>query len=424
MIKTYHHVFFVLMTDASRGRYRASSNPRVSEDDYVAILEAWLQTSPAATFSSLLGPYISLERESTPTSLIRASDLLKLFVKKGCDQCVLLGARLETAICRVLSTRPNLAGKEPMKEAHLVANHVIAVCSMVRNMKREEDSPGRFRRYPKTSHIRRKMSTSDWIVLRPLLNGIKLITVDESACTSAAVVSPASTVKYGDDASMGGSSALSAPSLTDDEGWPTFKKFDSTAVLAPEFAIVPSTCHEQGKPLTMVDWGCLDSDLLAKDDDDYLLDMPLDKLEQKLPEAVDEPIATPKYKQRKCKALEAKSMRKHAALKPDKEVAVTNKIRNKIDKIAANTADVVEVDDLAFDKVFSTCTTEKNPRFQVTARVIDSAGKAHRVHVGTLSKMGYGESFASKGKQLVEFCEKGKTLRQGRAYKEAMTGTT
>ena len=117
-------------------------------------------------------------------------------------------------------------------------------------------------------------------------------------------------------------------------------------------------------------------------------------------------------------------MRKHAALKPDKEVAVTNKIRNKIDKIAANTADVVEVDDLAFDKVFSTCTTEKNPRFQVTARVIDLTSKAHRVHAGTFSKMGYGESFASKGKQLVEFCEKGKTLRQGRAYKEAMTGTT
>ena len=72
----------------------------------------------------------------------------------------------------------------------------------------------------------------------------------------------------------------------------------------------------------------------------------------------------------------------------------------------------VDLDDLEFDKVFSTCTAETNARFQITAHVRDAHGDKHRLHIATLSKKGYGHDFATYGKRLVAYCERGRCTRR------------
>ena len=105
-------------------RRRATSNPQLGEPEYHDILQRWLKMFPAATFTSLLGPYVSLEREVTPSALVRAADLLKMFVQGGCDECCLRGACLETALVRLLSLRPNLAQADQTKEFELTRAHL------------------------------------------------------------------------------------------------------------------------------------------------------------------------------------------------------------------------------------------------------------------------------------------------------------
>ena len=101
---TYHdHVvlsFQLKKQYRTNDRGRASSNSNLGEEDYHDILQRWLKMFPAATFTSLLGPYVSLEREVTPSALVRAADLLKMFVQGGCDECCLRGPCLETALVK------------------------------------------------------------------------------------------------------------------------------------------------------------------------------------------------------------------------------------------------------------------------------------------------------------------------------------
>ena len=61
-------------------------------------------------------------------------------------------------------------------------------------------------------------------------------------------------------------------------------------------------------------------------------------------------------------------------------------------------------EDQPMQRITSTCTSETNPRFQITA-YIDSAGKQKRIHVATLTKSGWGNNFEVLGQTIMTYCK-------------------
>ena len=191
-----------------------------------------------------------------------------------------------------------------------------------------------------------------------------------------------------------------------DDDWPVFKKMGPDGQVLPESwsqnDTVESTlavlCDERAvdarnsAAASNFDWKFPDS---TWDDCDELVAVSLSDTDKPMVPLV-EAVATPKYKERKKKTLETRSVQKEVA--PKKKSAVeqegdkgddgdkkdkkgkddggkNKKLKGAKAAAKQEGADAqagktgVDLDDLEFDKVFSTCTAETNARFQITAHV-------------------------------------------------------
>jgi hypothetical protein len=68
------------------------------------------------------------------------------------------------------------------------------------------------------------------------------------------------------------------------------------------------------------------------------------------------------------------------------------------------------VDEIEFERVMSSQTSEKNARFEITA-IIRLYKKPKRLHVATLTRAKWGDRFAEKGSALLAFCKKSGTTK-------------
>jgi hypothetical protein len=120
------------------------------------------------------------------------------------------------------------------------------------------------------------------------------------------------------------------------------------------------------------------------------------------------PAAVPSGRRRKKQVLESVAAQKQPRKPPARNVAPL--------------ADVpaTPVDDLFFVKVKHTCTKEVNARFQICA-FVDDGGTNRRIHICTLTRFSWGQSFQRDGIKIVKFCEsEHATKALVLAYKDSM----
>jgi len=453
-------------------KQRPMANHSMLECEYFDILEEWISSYPAATISSLLGPLVMKEREVSTTSLVRITPLLQKFVEKGQDQCVLLGSRLENAILRLYEKRPNLKINNVASESAMFAQHVMVTCKVMRSLKREEYAGNCQRRYPKTGHLRRRLTPSDWCVIRQLLGKMVLPRPEESmeqTLVQPLLDQPQPKTSQGDSFSTSSTSLnfgafvplpqattgekrmrSSSPASTvvyDDDGFPVIR---SDACSQPP----PPPPHEdqvQSQPLQDEDKVqppppqhedkaeepvFSNTDPLANnikfDSDGWPIFSTTSRSKQSstmspgkqsstlspgkhISAADDVPIVTPKPRGRKEEALRVRSTKKMAAAgENSKPVA-------KIVHDKKNPENVSKLDDMPFARIMVSKTTEKNARYEICAAV-NLGGKTQRVHVCTLTKSVWGDQYFSKGEELAAFCKStGATKSKALALRNSWT---
>ena len=427
----------------------------MDERDYKNIISAWLSSYPAATLEALVGPCVSTERAVTVASITRLAPLLTLFVTRGQEHCVLLGSRVESAISNLFLERPHLVQKNMVAETLMFAQHIMVVAKVVRSFAREEHNPGAYRRYPKTSALRRRMTAADWVVLTPLLQLVKVCKTSEEAdmvggycssadsarthvaggdCSSARTRShsPASTLAYSDngfpkfegikDAEGELSVAPQTPTVRsvqlDADGWPIFGAAKSPGTSLSACAPTAASASSSSFPgLSSLVAGSAPTS--SRESRTSALQTGAPMLE--IGAVVG--VCTPNPKARKRLALEAREAKKHknitASGGQSGVAAAERSPPTTATKSAAQRP--AAADDLPLQRITSTCTAEKNPRFQITAYV-SIAGQPKRVHVVTLTKSAWGDMFSEVGAAITKYCKEtpGVTMAMALKFKDRL----
>ena len=397
---------------------RPLANHALTDLDYVKSLSTWLDTMPNAPFSTLLGPMVKKESEVTQASLVRMASVMRQFIVDGHSELVFLPSRMEAAAVHILSKGPkntNIAA-----EAALLTTHLCLGSKVFRNFRREQEHGSSARRFPKTGHLRRKMSASEFHVVSSIVQMIKiqpqvlepigLCAADSSTMQAFKTpekrirsTSPASTIEY------------------DDIGFPVFaipSKYDVGLGDKPDGSVESVACNDDdqsdglAKPVAdldaMSECGLVNSDagIVEFDENGWpIFRVRKTRTIQSQRDDRSAPIVTPKQKERKKFALANRSVSKGSAPCPE---------------VSGSAAQMPE-NHMPFIKVMTTTTSEKNARFEVTAFIL-IGDKKTRIHIMTLNSKTYGSEFACRCKQLEAFCRKdGCTKERALGFKASWT---
>ena len=415
---------------------RAVANHDMTPEVYVDVMQTWLRKYPAASLSTILGPLVEDARGVSTTSLVRAMPLLHMFVERGAAMGVLLTYRLELAWARVLQDQPALVVSNAGHDAAMLTVHIASVFKVLRAVKREDELPGSARRFPKTGHLRRRLTSADWAVLRPTMSILNESSPGNSERMRS--TSPASTARSEDgwpsfarllsegdlDRSRTPTRALAGDAP--DSDWPSFSSLlagvrpsvsamvageASTAFVKP---VVPASVdNDVGLSICI----CAPSIVLTAGakpvapscaDDDAKSD------------AV--PVATPNQRNRKKVALEIRSSKK--AAKPPRPVEPRQPEKpTRPQEHGAKPAPPINlsVEDTCFKRVrIARTKNEKVPRCQITA-IVDVNGCEKRIHVLTITLNGWGSSFSSAADKLEQFCRsQGATKNKAAAFRDSL----
>lgn len=437
---------------------RPLANHAMHEADYIDILQSWLQGFPQTSMSNLLGPLKMKPSEITPESLVRATPLIQKFVSEGASQCIFLVSRLENAVLHVLGKHKWASADQssPATEAAMITQHLVVTSSMLRTIRREDEQSGKHRRFPKSSSLRRRMTSSDWAVVRPLLASIvlpgpetrPLPTVASPSKSPASSCSPSSAAKRA-SASLAPAAKKTAtlncaPEVEyDSNGFPIFRSLSDvySDSVAEGKGILETTQAPEGQQPLQTDaedlssvafdsegWPVFQNMLQNRRSRPASAKPPLDQIASdgggKDYEA-DAPIVAPRGWARKALAL---------AVRPGKRQASSARTSAKVPKLSVKTPEPSletpkppyempepSVDEVEFERVMSSQTSEKNARFEITA-MIRLDNKPKRLHVATLTRAKWGDSFAEKGNALLAFCKKsGATKAKALEFRAALS---
>ena len=382
-------------------RIRACANHDMSEELYIDILQTWLTKYPRSSLASILGPMVQHFRGVSTSTLIRAMPLMHMFIQRGATSAILLTGRLELAWGHVLSNNEGLVISNRGHEASMLTVHVQAVLKVLRALKREDDGPGSYRRFPKTGHLRRRLSIPEWAIIRPvlaLLTGLKP-EADSGSGDRVRSTSPASTIAWSD------------------EGWPSFARLLSDEP-CDRSRSPPGAIEDIQEPCDWPSFGSLLEDVtktrtsrrslpsLARACAHGAEPIADDNNEQGSEQV---PVATPSARTRKKTALEVRSANKQAKIPPKP-------------KAQPQAPSKPSVDDLVFKRVCVARTSEDIPRCQVTAYVESDSGDK-RIHVLTITESGWSSNFASASDKLAEFCRTpGCTKNKALSFRKSLSG--
>ena len=117
---------------------RVRTCPMLSSAAYKTAIENWIGSMERVSSLDLaLGPLISCPRRVSGDLLMRNKDLLEALIDAGAKEGVLHGGRLEGAFKSVIASKPSLAGCLGSHAPHLLSNHLVALCTCVRDFVRE-----------------------------------------------------------------------------------------------------------------------------------------------------------------------------------------------------------------------------------------------------------------------------------------------
>jgi len=386
--------------------YRASSNHEMEEQKYMNILKEWVASYPAATVSSILGKLICQDNQCSVQSLVRCAGLLMRFVMSGQSQCCLLPSRLESAVVKLLISDKQLVQTSVAAEAPLVTGHILICAKMMRQFRREDvlkPSPNCTRRYPKTSHLRRKMTPHDLEVLTPLLSMIEIPGEGEDDTTDTTPKKP-NTSSTSPSSTPPPLSSISSPNSSskdiapvDVDGIPSFKAMLGTTTAMPidelkrgGGANFVSRCKDY--PVDSAGWPIFCTQLQQQQQQQQQTSSTMGQPSAATP--ASERIANPKPKDRKIAAL------------------------SKQTKPAKRKADA-PIDHVKIKKILYTQTSEKNPRFQICG-MIDDDGVQKRIHICTFNKKSHA-NFDELGHKCVKhFGQEGMTKSLALAFKDSL----
>ena len=391
-------------------------------------------------------------------------------------QACLLGSKLETALICVFTDRPRLCKTESIsREAHLVTQHVLVICKVLRAFTREDRFPttGSGRRYPRTSAIRRRLRPADWTVLRLVVNKVKLPGLrdrDESSSMES-VVLPTVTGRdrfdddgFPDFARMvcDSNAAIVAAAVevpTESDAVEVPKEMEAVEVPTESAAIVvaavevptksDATLDEAAKVPTEIpmtadgfpDWARLvhrgaSEAFVAKSDDTSGPSPKRARVDEvSAPRVV--PVCTPNYRMRKqmvLSARKAKDSRKRppttcearaATLDEGARAEKDNRPKPQTACEAPSSkqmlrtpprvseAPAAKLDDIPFDAVKVAIATKGDVRYQITATVRTHDGQKKRLHVCTLHEKSWGASWRDDGVKLADFCRRSGMTKSG-----------
>jgi len=415
---------------------RPCANHAFGDEDYEKVLTAWVDSHPCATVESLLGPLSQNMRGITSSSLVRVCPLLESFIESGCRQCILLPNRLEAAVISLVTKRPSLCKSTvSSRECFLITQHIVCHCKFLRAFARENEAPGKDRRYPKSGSIRRRLSATDWIVIRRVLSKVEIPKIlgdrDEELCVSLEHPS-----------SKGLKMALSTSSLAStipfsDDGYPSFKDMAATLSSADEkpsaaihgslmeAIVAASSSSISASPKVTSSSSMMASPIAASrpsiasplpdaksvasvpgvllDEDGWPIFPSMKTCSRRSPLAdVEDEVAQPNYKLRKDAVLQARRSSmgpladsKAAPAKKKPKLSSPPKMAGVVSKTTC--CDQYNILETPLDKV--SASSASDGRFEICGYV-----GGRRFHVCTLSRKAWGEGYVEFGNKIVDHC--------------------
>ena len=160
-------------------RLRATANLNVPLADYRQSVRQWFASHPVVPLRSKCGPRLASDvRGVTPPMVRQVVGLMTALIDAGCSTGVIQASKLEQAL-RAEVTANSIMGSECEMNvdglAHDVTNHIQSCVGLLRALRFEDEGTASMQRqHSKSGGFRRKMSSDDWVKIRPLLDKLEV----------------------------------------------------------------------------------------------------------------------------------------------------------------------------------------------------------------------------------------------------------